>query len=120
MTLSEFLMGRIKGRGWSQRHFASVVGISATEVTDILMKGHIPGDKVLQRISHEMKVSMAYLHQISGYSWMEPPEIRHRATELARVMDNSPLLKEFWEEAEDASVDELEKAISYLRYLKAL
>ena len=111
--------GHNRGRRWSQRTSAAKIEISATVATDILRKGHIPGDRILQRIADGFGVSMAFLDQLAGYSRREDTGIRGQATRLARLLENVPLYRELYQELESATQGQLEQALHFLRLLKS-
>jgi len=119
MTLSDWLLGRIRGRGWSQRRFAAAVEISPTEVTDILHKGHVPGLAILQRIANEFDTSLAFLLQLLGYSVRERKGIAAETARLAQLLQNSPLLTQIWEELETATPEQLDGTLTFIRFLKS-
>ena len=119
MTLGEWLTDTTRERRWSQRTFAAKIEISATVATDILKKGQIAGDRILQRMADGFGVSMAFLDQLAGYSRREDPGIRREATRLARLLANAPLHRELYQELESATQGQLEQALQFLRFLKS-
>jgi transcriptional regulator with XRE-family HTH domain len=119
MNLSEFVGEQLKQRGWSMRELSYRIECSPMTISDIVTKGHIPSDDILQRLADELDVSMAFLHQISGYSWTREDGLDGEAKRLARMMAHEPLMRELWAEIETSPPGLMQRALEYLRFLKS-
>lgn len=119
MTLSEWLRERMRSRGWTQNELARVLGVSPMQMSDIIRKNHFPGDKILQQISDRLHISMGYLHYLGGYSWMEKESVREKATQLAELMKESPIIGDLWQEIDRANEGTLQEVLNYIRYLNS-